>query len=77
MHKNDLGWVQKVNQYLPMMGMPEMTLPKIDKYIEDGEIIELGNTKIKVIHTPGHTQGGVCFYVDGKLFQVILSFAKQ
>ena len=50
------------------MGMPEMTVPKIDKYIEDGEIIKLGNTEIKVIHTPGHTQGGVCFYVDGKLF---------
>ena len=28
----------------------------------------MGNIEIKVIHTPGHTQGGVCFYVDGKLF---------
>lgn len=68
MHKNDQGWVNKVNQYLPMMGMPEMTIPKIDKYIEDNEIIKLGNLEIKVIHTPGHTQGGVCFYVDNKLF---------
>lgn len=68
MHQNDQGWINKVNQYMPMMGMPEMTVPKIDKYIEDGEIIKLGNTEIKVIHTPGHTQGGVCFYVDGKLF---------
>ncbi|MCM1003793.1 MAG: MBL fold metallo-hydrolase [Candidatus Gastranaerophilales bacterium] len=68
MHKNDLGWVQNVNKYMPMMGMPEMTIPKIDKYIEDNEIIKLGNKEIKVIHTPGHTQGGVCFYVDGKLF---------
>lgn len=68
MHKNDLGWVQKVNQYLPMMGMPQMTVPQIDKFIEDNEIIKLGNTEIKVIHTPGHTQGGVCFYADNKLF---------
>lgn len=68
MHKNDLGWVSKVNQYLPMMGMPEMTIPTIDKYIEDGEILKLGNTEIKVIHTPGHTQGCVCFYTEGKLF---------
>lgn len=68
MHKNDLGWVQKVNQYLPMVGMPEMTVPTIDQFIEDGEIIKLGYLEIKVIHTPGHTQGGVCFYVDGKLF---------
>lgn len=68
MHKNDQGWVNSVNRYMPMMGMPEMTIPKIDKYIEDNEIIKLGNSEIKVIHTPGHTQGGVCFYVDGKLF---------
>lgn len=68
MHKNDQGWVDKVNHYLPMMGMPEMTVPKIDRYIEDGDIIKLGNLEIKVIHTPGHTQGGVCFYVNGSLF---------
>lgn len=68
MHKEDLGWVQKVNQYLPMVGMAEMAIPIINKFIEEGEIIKLGNSEIKVIHTPGHTQGGVCFYVDGKLF---------
>lgn len=68
MHKNDLNWVQKVNQYLPMVGMSEMTVPTIDKFIEDGEVIKLGNSEIKVIHTPGHTQGGVCYLVDCKLF---------
>ncbi len=68
MHKEDLGWVKKVNQYLPMVGMSEIAVPTINKFIADGEIIKLGNSEIKVIHTPGHTQGGVCFYVDGKLF---------
>lgn len=68
MHKDDQDWVNSVNRYMPMMGLPEMTVPTIDKYIEDNEIIKLGNTEIKVIYTPGHTQGGVCFYVDGKLF---------
>ena len=68
MHKADLGWLESVNTYMPMMGMPEMTVPTIDKYIEDGDIIKLGNKEIKVIHTPGHTQGGVCYYTDGILF---------
>ncbi len=68
MHKADMGWLNNVNQYMPMMGMPEMTVPKIDRFVEDGDVIELGNYKIKVIHTPGHTQGGVCYYVDDKLF---------
>ena len=33
-----------------------------DKFINDGDIIEFGNVKLKVIHTPGHTQGGICLY---------------
>lgn len=68
MHKNDLNILNQANQFLPMFGIPEINIPNINKYIEDGEIIKLGNTDIKVIHTPGHTQGGVCYYTDEKLF---------
>ena len=32
---------------------------------EDGDQIELGKTKIEVLHTPGHTPGSVCYYLDG------------
>lgn len=68
MHKADLGWLTKVNQYLPMFGMPEMTVPEIDVFVEDGSIIKLGDIEIKVIHTPGHTQGGVCYLMEDNLF---------
>ena len=68
MHKADLGWLNKVNSYMPMFGMPEMNIPQIDVFVEDGDIIKLGETEIKVIHTPGHTQGGVCYYTSGSLF---------
>jgi glyoxylase-like metal-dependent hydrolase (beta-lactamase superfamily II) len=36
--------------------------------IEDGQELELGNFTIKVIHSPGHSPGSVCYLVDGKLF---------
>jgi len=68
MHKDDMDWVNNVNTFMPMMGMPQITIPKIDKFIKDGDIINLGNLKIKVIHTPGHTKGGVCYYVNNTLF---------
>ena len=35
--------------------------PAIEKYLEDEEILELGRHRIQVIHTPGHSPGGVCF----------------
>ena len=68
MHEADSKWLEKTNQYLPMFGMPEMTVPKVDIYVKDGDILKLGDLEIKVIHTPGHTQGGVCYLADGKLF---------
>ncbi len=68
MNKEDLGWLNKANQYLPMFGIPEISIPKVDIFVNDGDIIKLGNLEIKVISTPGHTQGGVCYLVDGKLF---------
>src|SRR3989338_2919214 len=36
------------------------------KIINDNDIINIGKIKIKVIHTPGHTAGSVCFLVDNK-----------
>jgi glyoxylase-like metal-dependent hydrolase (beta-lactamase superfamily II) len=42
--------------------------PPADKLLKDGEIISLGNLKIKVIHTPGHTRGSICLLVENRLF---------
>jgi len=33
-----------------------------DIELKDGEIVELGDRKFKVVHTPGHTPGSVCLY---------------
>lgn len=34
----------------------------VEEMLEDGQTLLLGKEEIKVIHTPGHTQGGVCFF---------------
>lgn len=39
-----------------------------DICVGDGDIIELGDLSIKVISTPGHTSGGVCYMVEDCLF---------
>jgi glyoxylase-like metal-dependent hydrolase (beta-lactamase superfamily II) len=37
-----------------------------DHILKDGQILELGSLKIEVIHTPGHTPGGVCFWIENE-----------
>ena len=37
------------------------------KLLSDGDVVKFGECKFKVIHTPGHTLGGVCLYNDGVL----------
>jgi glyoxylase-like metal-dependent hydrolase (beta-lactamase superfamily II) len=33
-----------------------------DRHLHDGDELELGNIRLQVIHTPGHTEGGICLY---------------
>lgn len=33
--------------------------------LSDGDVLELGETKLTVMHTPGHTMGSVCYMTDG------------
>lgn len=37
-------------------------------YLEDGNDLSFGSLNIKVIATPGHTKGGLCFLIEDKLF---------
>jgi len=45
----------------------ESSKPKPDVAVSDGEIIVVGVIRLKVIHTPGHTQDSICLLVDDKL----------
>ena len=39
-----------------------------DKTVKDGDVLCLGNEKVKVIHTPGHTVGSVCYKTEKIIF---------
>jgi len=42
--------------------------PSPDRTVKDGDEIKIGNITLKVIHTPGHTPGGISLYSDGCVF---------
>ena len=41
-------------------------LPSYDDIITDDSVIEVGDLRLRTIHTPGHTPGSICFLVEGK-----------
>src|SRR5947209_18935134 len=46
----------------------KLFLRSADRYLLDGEELELGEVKIRVIHTPGHSPGSLSFLVGNHLF---------
>jgi glyoxylase-like metal-dependent hydrolase (beta-lactamase superfamily II) len=68
MHSDDIAFFAQpeVVDYFSMLGLPASPPPDIA--VNDGDIISVGNVDLKVIHTPGHTPGGICLYNAPDLF---------
>lgn len=61
-HKLDTEMLTQAHHNLSaMMGIPFSTEPA-DFIVEEQNIIEQAGIKLKVLHTPGHTPGGICLY---------------
>jgi hydroxyacylglutathione hydrolase len=41
---------------------------KADVFLKDGDVLEAGGLKFEIIHTPGHTPGGICIKVGNVVF---------
>lgn len=41
---------------------------EIDIEVNDGDVLEVGEQNILVLHTPGHTDGSLCFVIDKNIF---------
>ena len=67
-HKGDIDWYNdpRLNGSIEISGKPNTI--KIDEYVSDGDTLTVGNMKLDIIHTPGHTPGGICIYTPNALF---------
>ena len=45
------------------IGMDDIIL-EADSRVDEGDTIHVGNIEFRIIHTPGHTQGGTCLYCE-------------
>ena len=64
-HADDVRGLQRGHRY-GQEGAQPLLAP--DLLIKDGDSLDAGSLHFLVIHTPGHTQGGICLLTDGVLF---------
>lgn len=63
-HKADLPLAANRVQQAKMFHLPINVTPlEMDRFVDDKSILTLGKEEIKVISTPGHSPGGVCYYI--------------
>lgn len=61
-HSEDAFWVEKAVGQGEMFGFEMKPVAPIDFFLVENEYVEFGNTKLKIIHIPGHSPGHVVFY---------------
>ena len=63
MKKEDVEYIlEPADNGIPILKNEQSFLP--DHLVEDGEVFRVGEISIQIIHTPGHSPGGICLYIE-------------
>jgi glyoxylase-like metal-dependent hydrolase (beta-lactamase superfamily II) len=67
-HREDDALLGNTAGQARMFGMTAPSSPKADRYLRHGDAVTVGSVTLKVLHTPGHSSGGICLAGDGVVF---------
>lgn len=67
-HKLDADFLTDPAKNLSGAFYMDIYSPKASKLLQGGEKFKVGSLELEIIHTPGHTPGGICVKCDGVLF---------
>jgi len=63
-----LLYESRTNKWIASGTSKDYLCPQADVFVNDGDVVQLGETEIKVVATPGHSEGGISFVTDGVAF---------
>lgn len=67
-HSLDAPMLSQLSSDATLFGFSAENSPPPDRTLEDNDTISFGEIRLKVIHTPGHSPGGISLYIDNKVF---------
>jgi hydroxyacylglutathione hydrolase len=76
-HEEDLGLVRNMGGHAAQFGLEVEQSPLPDRFLTDGEVLSIGRLEARVLHTPGHSAGGICLLMGGHLFSGDTLFARS
>jgi glyoxylase-like metal-dependent hydrolase (beta-lactamase superfamily II) len=76
LHRDEIPLYRGLTEQAAIFGLPGVTSPpEPDLWLEHGQKVEIGNLRLEVRHTPGHSPGGVSFVIPGEQPTVIVGDA--
>jgi glyoxylase-like metal-dependent hydrolase (beta-lactamase superfamily II) len=63
-HQADAPMLSRSAEVARKYGLQGENSPEADAWLVDGMDVFFGDCRLKVLHTPGHTQGGCCLYFE-------------
>ena len=70
-HKEDEFLIERAKEQGLAFGIKIDNPPLPRKYLDEGMIIEFGNSKLEIIHAPGHSPGSLVFYNLNEKFMIV------
>jgi len=67
-HAYDAEYFKSGVQFAMISRLTLQIPPSIDRLLKDGDRLDIGDLHFTVLHTPGHTAGGICLLGDGVIF---------
>jgi hydroxyacylglutathione hydrolase len=66
MHAEAEPMLKELPTQAMMMGLRFGRVPTVDRYVEDDEVLEVGDLGLRSLYTPGHAPGHLAFYVENE-----------
>jgi hydroxyacylglutathione hydrolase len=63
MHESDLGLYRALDMQAKLIHLPAPPITEVDEFLREGRGVRWGEYELRVMHTPGHTEGSVCLYL--------------
>ena len=67
-HREDLPLLHAMEMQAQMFGVSVEPSPEPTRFLQEGDVVQVGTSSLKVLHTPGHSPGHIVLVGDGVVF---------